>query len=435
MRFLTILIFLCGTGIVQAQNISEGEVNTSLTEEQLEVNESLNRLNLNEASREEILSSGILTEQQADHLLAWRQRYGLLLSIYELQAIPEFTLEVIQQWQNWGELYVEENKESYAEVKTTVTYRSGSNWPRSKGYGTKVYPGLPWSSYLRVRHKHGNKYTIGLLLEQDAGELFKWDFRNSKFFYDHFSAYVLLEKLHPDWKIIMGDFRAGFGRGLVCGARASFMSGAAGMPLIFQPGIIANTSAAEYGYGSGVGLMWKKKRSAMQVFLSSRKLDTRLYTIDEKDYISSMLNSGLHRTVSESLSRMNSRLIAGAVHLQHKFSSLQLGLTLSAFTYSNALMYSSEYYKRNSFSGKTGGNASVDFVWQHGPLMVTGEVAVDARGRSALLIQTLLAAGKHADLGLMYINYASGYYAPFALTIARHTQPETRAHVRHHFQA
>src|SRR6478609_8722737 len=140
MKFFIGIIFLCSALLVEAQTIlSEGEVNTSVAEEQLEVNESINRLNLNDASREELLASNILTEQQADQLIAWRQRYGMLMSVYELQAIPEFSLELIQQWQAWGELYVEDVKQTFAEVKTTVTYRSASMWPRSKGYETKVY--------------------------------------------------------------------------------------------------------------------------------------------------------------------------------------------------------------------------------------------------------------------------------------------------------
>jgi len=425
MRVVIGIIFLCWALETEAQiTLSEGEVNTAVAEEQLEVNESMHRLNLNEASREELLSSNLLTEQQADQLLAWRQRYGKLLSVYELQAIPEFTLELIQQWQAWGDLYVEDTKQTYAEVKTTVTYRSASIWPRSKGYATKVYPGLPWSSYFRVRHKHGDRYTIGLLLEQDAGEGIKWNTRNRQFFYDHFSAYVMLEKLHPHWKVILGDFRAGFGRGLVCGARASFMSGAAGMPLIFQPGIITNTSAAEYGYGSGIGVMWKKNEYGVNAFLSSRAMDTRLYEREGKYFVGSFLNSGLHRTASEQLSRMNTELTIGAVHVQCKFSSTQLGLTVSAFSYNHGVMGSTSYYKLKSFSGKSGGNASVDFVLQHGPALITGEAAIDARGKVAILLQSLLSAGKQADLGLMYLNYASGYYAPFALTIARHVQPE-----------
>ena len=54
-----------------------------------------NPMNLNKATAEEIRFVNILTEEQLQNFLTYRNEMGRLLSVYELQAIPGFDLQTI----------------------------------------------------------------------------------------------------------------------------------------------------------------------------------------------------------------------------------------------------------------------------------------------------------------------------------------------------
>src|SRR5690606_6479892 len=55
----------------------------------------LNPLNINKATAEELQALYILSPIQINSLLDYRERFGPLRSLYELQAIPEFDLQLI----------------------------------------------------------------------------------------------------------------------------------------------------------------------------------------------------------------------------------------------------------------------------------------------------------------------------------------------------
>ena len=52
----------------------------------------MNPIDLNKVSREQLSSVYILSEKQLNSFFSYRQKAGNLLSIYELQAIPDFDL-------------------------------------------------------------------------------------------------------------------------------------------------------------------------------------------------------------------------------------------------------------------------------------------------------------------------------------------------------
>ncbi|MEY4540974.1 MAG: hypothetical protein RLZZ306_2731, partial [Bacteroidota bacterium] len=55
----------------------------------------LNPIDLNKITREQLASVYILSEKQINSFFDYRQKAGNLLSIYELQSIPEFDLRTI----------------------------------------------------------------------------------------------------------------------------------------------------------------------------------------------------------------------------------------------------------------------------------------------------------------------------------------------------
>ncbi len=56
-----------------------------------------NPLDLNDATRDELAATYILSEAQLNAFFAYRAQNGLLLSVYELQAVPDFDLPTIHR--------------------------------------------------------------------------------------------------------------------------------------------------------------------------------------------------------------------------------------------------------------------------------------------------------------------------------------------------
>ena len=56
-----------------------------------------NRIDLNKATAEELRFLNLLSEQQIQTLVQYRQDNGNLLSVYELQAVPGFDLTLINK--------------------------------------------------------------------------------------------------------------------------------------------------------------------------------------------------------------------------------------------------------------------------------------------------------------------------------------------------
>src|SRR5918993_839014 len=54
-------------------------------------------LNLNNTAVETLLSLGMLTNEQAKSIEAYRSKNGNFISVYELQAVPELSLETIER--------------------------------------------------------------------------------------------------------------------------------------------------------------------------------------------------------------------------------------------------------------------------------------------------------------------------------------------------
>lgn len=55
-------------------------------------------LNLNQAATEDLIRLRLLSDLQISHLLLYRQIFGKLLSIYELQGVPGWDMQTIQKF-------------------------------------------------------------------------------------------------------------------------------------------------------------------------------------------------------------------------------------------------------------------------------------------------------------------------------------------------
>ena len=249
--FLVLLLCLTGNKIVYAQNdsipsdiIKPIEQNQDLIEDYIQGLESdsdfdfntifeqleyyiKKPIDLNKASREELLEFMLLDEIQITNLINYRKKIGDLIALHELQAIPGFDLDKIKQilpYVSIGRdiddfnvsiptmLYKGKN-ELFFRYRTTLEKEKGEI-PLEEGQEAQRFLGDPHKLYFRYRHTYDNKLSYGMTAEKDEGEEF---FKGSnKQGFDFYSFHIGLKNYNKLLKdIVIGDFAASFGQGLI----------------------------------------------------------------------------------------------------------------------------------------------------------------------------------------------------------------------------
>ena len=82
-------------GEVGLLNTDEGQYNEVTAQHWINLQE--NPLDLNQITKEELLSLSLLSVSQINNFLRYVKIHGRLISIYELQAIPEFDVATIRK--------------------------------------------------------------------------------------------------------------------------------------------------------------------------------------------------------------------------------------------------------------------------------------------------------------------------------------------------
>ncbi|MBR4516893.1 MAG: helix-hairpin-helix domain-containing protein, partial [Bacteroidaceae bacterium] len=186
-------------------------------------------LNINTASVEDLLQLPFLSEAQIEQIHAYIYLHGQMQTLAELRLVPL----IDDATRRWLSLFVyaepEQDKakdklfsrlrhDFSTRIDIPLYYRLGQQQENG-------YRGDPL--YHRIRYTLGNSrhFQAGLRVEKDAGERF----------YDSYGAYAMLHDVGILDKAIVGDFRIGFGEGLVLGG--SIWNSKSTPPLKTQGGI------------------------------------------------------------------------------------------------------------------------------------------------------------------------------------------------------
>ena len=270
-------------------------------------------LALNTASTSELAALNLLTPIQIANLQSYIYKLGPLISIYELQIVPGFDKQTIQAilpyvsvkkglddtTLNWRSILKESKSTFYLRWNRIIETKQGYQSSNEKA---KSYTGDPNHLYYRYIKNYQNKFSFGFTLEKDAGEKI-W---NSQQGIDFYSAHLFLK----DWnstlsRIVIGDFNASFGQGLILNTGYAPKKGSS-IVSVKRNGPTLNrytaVNEADFfrGFGASINL---SKTFQFTTFYSRRKRDGRLVisqdSLATSRSISSLPISGLHRTASE----------------------------------------------------------------------------------------------------------------------------------------
>jgi hypothetical protein len=365
-------------------------------------------LNLNEADATALKELGILNDLQVENFLRYRHLLGKLINIYELQAIPGWDIVLIRRLLP----YISISSALSLTERWKQRFRGGDQSLLirvSQGTGNNEY-GNPQHWVLRYRYQYKQLLQFGLTADKDAGEKF---FGNKqRFGFDHYSFHLFARKIGVIQSLAIGDFTVNMGQGLVQWQGLAFGKGSEVMSIKRQSAVLRPySSAGEYKFFRGAGVTIQRRKIEATVFISLRKTDATIDSIDGKKYISTFQTSGYHRTDTEKDKKNNSSQSCIGAGIQFKGRQGNVGVNAIAYKFSLPINEKAEPYNLYAIDGSDWFNTSINYdkTWKN--LHLFGEIAIDRYFNKAFVNGLLLSVDPRVDISFVHHNISNAYRA------------------------
>ena len=202
----------------------------------------------------------------------------------------------------------------------------------------------------------------------------------------------------------------------------SFGKAGAGSSVMKQGrGLTAKASASEYAFMRGAAVSLGKGPISGTVFYSNRLVDANISVADtlenEAELVSSLQETGYHRTIGELEDRHAIRQQVVGGHLAYAIAHFEVGYTLHHTWLSVPLELRPSHYNQFYFQGSQLTDQGVDFKYVKGKYAVFGEVAMSMNPDSTALrpFDRLKAQGPLAFAGLVGVTVKPAGYLNFTV--------------------
>lgn len=383
-------------------------------------------LNINTATVEDLLQLPFLSEAQIEQIHAYIYLHGQMQTLAELRLvpliddatrrwIPLFMYAEPEQQETDKRLFSRLRHDFSTRLDIPLYYRVGQQQENG-------YRGDPL--YHRIRYTLGNSrhFQAGLRVEKDAGERF----------YDSYGAYAMLHDVGILDKAVVGDYRIGFGEGLVIGG--STWNSKSTPPLKTQGGIRPMTGMDETNFLRGAAVtLALNKHLKLSTFGSYRKRDA---TLTSKGEVQTLRTDGYHRTASEWEKKRNvgSTVLGGNIAWYNK--GFHLGATGYWQKFSRTLNPGSQQYRAIYPKGNAFGAVGMNYGYTRYRLSFAGEAAYStAAGGWATINRASWSIGRSYVLSAVQRFYAYQYFSFYASALAENSNAQNESGVLVHLQA
>ena len=382
-----------------------------------------NPVNLNAAAENELRELRMLSDLQIQSLLSYRRLLGNFISIYELQAVPLWDIETIQQVLPYIRVgnalpFSADMRQRLTGGQHSVLFRWQQVLEKSSGFVRpdsilNRYPGNSQRLFFRYKYNYRNLLQFGVTGDKDAGEQF---FKgNQKYGFDFYSFHFFARKLGAVKLLALGDFTVNLGQGLIHWQSLAFKKSADITAVKRQADILRPyNSAGEYNFMRGAGVTLGGKSVNATAFASVRKLDAGFNddtTQLNYDFVSSIASSGYHRTFNEVAKKNTITQMAFGGNVSYNKNSFHIGANAVAFKFSTPLVRNTRPYNQYAVQGNEWNNYSLDYSYTFRNLHFFGEAAVDKRKSKAFLGGLLASLDPKVDASLVYRNIEKTYQA------------------------
>lgn len=395
-----------------------------------------NPLNVNEATLSDFRELQLLSELQIYNLIVYRNLLGTLLSVYELQAVPSWDILTIRKVIPY--IIVSETRTILQSLKerafvgeSDLLFQSSIIVPKAKGFNrgdsiTNFYKGSRHALISRYKYNYKNLLQYGFTADKDAGEQF---FKGSqKQGFDFYSLHVFARKVGIIKSVVLGDFTVNFGQGLIHWQRFAFRKSAAAVSVKRQSEVLQPySSAGEYNFHRGVGITFEKKNWEASAFGSYRKFSSTSKYDSIQEYVSSVVESGMHRTPAELENRNNLAIVTMGSNLIHRFPRGQVGINWVQYFFSKPFASSGRPYDLFAMEGKQWMNMSLHYDYTVRNIHLFGESALDRNSGVATINGLMASVDPSVDIAFVYRRIDKQYQSYFGNAFTESVAPSNES--------
>ncbi|MGH1339515.1 MAG: ComEA family DNA-binding protein [Aureispira sp.] len=392
-------------------------------------------LDLNKAKEQELVAFGLFSAIQIQSLLLYRERFGQIFSLYELQGVPTFDQQTIVRLTPYVTVAASKEKEAM-NVKRMLKFSRHQIFVRyqrvleeQRGFsalepgetGTR-FLGSPDKLYARYRLSYKDRLSFGVTMEKDAGEEFFAGSNPQGF--DYYSAHLYLKNITKNiHSVALGDFQVFFGQGLTMWGGFGIRKGAQVLDIKRQSlPIRAYTSVNESLFMRGGAAHFeflKEKNLEVTVFGSYRRrdanlgagLDSILGDLNLDVPVSSLQDIGFHRTPNEIQDENSIGKFTTGGRLHYAGRSWHVAGNFVYNQLSNELRRDNPaLYQQFEFAGRESFNSSVDYSFRYRNVQFFGETAINEQGGLATINSLLVDLDPRVSLAVLHRNYGKKYY-------------------------
>lgn len=393
-------------------------------------------VNLNIADLNQLRELRVLSEQQINNIVLYRNIFGAFIHVYELQAVPGMDnitcrklLPFVTVSSNPG---ISLLKKRFKGGESSILVRISQIFEKSKGFmpdsNNKNYQGSPQRLLLRYKYAYKNLLQYGLVGDKDAGEQFFSGKQKTGF--DFYSFHLFARNIGKIASVALGDYTINLGQGLIHWQSMAFKKSVEVTNIRRQSAVLRPyTSAGEFFFHRGVGATVRKGKTESTMFVSFRRLNANVSGDDaDEGSVSSFLTSGNNRTLSELADRHTLSQLAMGANLKYenatsKGSSWHAAVNSVYYKFSSPLNKRDVPYNKFAIRADKWWNASVDYSYTHKNIHVFGETALDARSAIATLNGLLVSLDTKADLSILYRNFPAQYQAVYGNAFTENSTP------------
>lgn len=399
-------------------------------------------INLNNTSARELQQLFMLSTWQMNNLLHHIRQHGELISLYELQTVDGFDEQTIEQILPFVTIADSHPRRHFSldnmfrDGEHVLFLRYQQLLEEQRGFSTiepaaleenpnARYLGSPCRLYMRYRFTYYQNVSFGITAEKDPGEEF---FRGSQpQGFDFYSAHLHLRDFGHLRALSVGDYLVQAGQGLTLWSGMGFGKGVDAIGIIKNGmGLRQYTSVDENNFMRGLGATLGFGPVEVTAFYSSKLRDATVIEkacpTDGKPVISSLQQSGLHRTPREleGKNAVHESILGTNVRFQGE--RLHAGVTAFRLDLEAHLQRNLSFYNQFDFSQSTYQRIGVDYGYLSQNINFFGEVAMSDNGTMAFLNGLMISMHHRFSLAVLHRRYNMAYHGFMASAFGENTR-------------
>ena len=374
---------------------------------------------LNSATKEQLEKLPFLSDIQIENILSYRYSFGSFNSLFELQLIDGLDMTDIRRLLPFvvlGESQLKTKKIykydllKYGKNQLFLRFDKGiepkAGYQSIEGETESVYLGSSLYNSVKYQYRFKDRIKVGLTMEKDAGEQFAGNTHKG---YDFYSFHAQMNDIAGFKTIVVGDFRASFGQGLVLGS--AFGMGKSSYVLKTNTvgnGLKKYSSTNESSFFRGVGATIRFGKIDLTAFYSNKNIDADT----AGGNFQSIYKTGLHRTPAELEKKATVNEQIAGLNASLMFRNTQVGFTLVQTRLNQSLIPEFSAYNHFYFTGNKQSSAGINYRARWHKFNFFGETAVSEKLSMATI--NGLSFSPHSQVSVVILQrYFSPEYDTF----------------------